>query len=134
MNILPASAVDTAQSGVSKIVSKKDRSAQSGYKRPLIIISWPRFPRFFFTFVRFALHTTNNDIAAPQVDVYLDLACPDSAAAWPTVRQIVWEYGFRTEFVLHILPTSQSDVAFDAAKVGHLSLPSHIRLHTARKS
>ena len=59
---------------------------------------------------------------AAQVDVFLDLACPDSAAAWPTIKETVWGYGFRTEFVFHVLPTSQTQVAFDAAKVCHLSI------------
>lgn len=63
-------------------------------------------------------------VAAPhtQVDVFLDLAGPDSAAAWPTIRQVVWEYGFRTEFVFHILPAPRNEVAFYAAKVCLLSL------------
>ena len=52
------------------------------------------------------------------MDVFLDLACPDSVAAWTTIKQVVWDYGFRTEFVFHILPMSKNQAVFDAAKVG----------------
>lgn len=55
-------------------------------------------------------------VADGKVDVFLDLACPDSAAAWTTIKQVVWDYSFRTEFVFHILPLSQNQVVFDAAK------------------
>ena len=55
------------------------------------------------------------------MDVFLDLAGPDSAAAWATISQVVWDYGFRTEFVFHVLPSPQNQVSFDAAKVSLLS-------------
>ncbi|CAN0445820.1 unnamed protein product, partial [Laminaria digitata] len=50
------------------------------------------------------------------VDIFLDLACPESAVAWPTIKKIAWEYEFRTEMVFHILPMPRNQMAFDTAK------------------
>ena len=75
------------------------------------------FPRYFY--LRFRLRARNHIYrCTAQVDVYLDLASPDSAAAWKTTWEVVSEHGFRTEFEFHILPILQNKIVFDAAKVG----------------
>lgn len=52
-----------------------------------------------------------------QVDVFLDLACEDSAFAWTTIKQMVREYESRTKFVFHVLPMPHNQMALDTAKV-----------------
>eukprot|EP00752_Nemacystus_decipiens_P002559 g2400.t1 len=53
---------------------------------------------------------------ALSVDVFIDLACPQSAAAWPTLKRIVREQRHRVDFVFHVLPMSEHPIGFFAAK------------------
>lgn len=51
-----------------------------------------------------------------KVDVFIDLACAKSAAAWPTLKRIVREQRHRVDFVFHILPLSEYPIGYFAAK------------------
>jgi len=42
--------------------------------------------------------------AAIHMDVYLDLACPDSKAAFPVLKQVADNYGSRLRLKLFIFP------------------------------
>lgn len=52
-----------------------------------------------------------------KVDVFIDLACQKSAAAWPTLKRIVRDQRSRVDFVFHVLPLSDYPIGYFAAKV-----------------
>lgn len=51
------------------------------------------------------------------MDIFLDLACPDSAAAWPILKQTAEDYADVADFAFRIFPLPFNHFAFDAAKV-----------------
>eukprot|EP00903_Cladosiphon_okamuranus_P010594 g10018.t1 len=63
------------------------------------------------------LRSSDAEEAFGQVDVFIDLACPKSAAVWPTLKWIVKEERHRVDFVFHVLPLSDYPIGYFAAKV-----------------
>ncbi|KJE93977.1 hypothetical protein CAOG_04686 [Capsaspora owczarzaki ATCC 30864] len=60
----------------------------------------------------------NGSPAAPlQIDLFVDLLCPDSQAIWPTLKQVADHYGAPTlRLVTHIFPLPYHHNAYYAAQ------------------
>lgn len=56
-----------------------------------------------------------------QVEIYLDLACSDCKAAWPTIMQAAKEFGRGAEFIFRLFPLPYHSNAFTAAQVRPLA-------------
>lgn len=54
---------------------------------------------------------------AIQLDVFLDLADPQCAKAWPTLKRAVRDNEYIMEFVFHAVPLAANPIAVDYAKV-----------------
>ena len=52
-----------------------------------------------------------------QVEIYLDLSCTDSVAAWSTMAQVVEEFGDDVEFIYRLFPLPHDHIAFTIAQV-----------------
>lgn len=52
-----------------------------------------------------------------QVEIYLDLSCADSAAAWPTIAEVVEEFGDDAEFIYRLFALPHHQIGFTLAQV-----------------
>lgn len=52
-----------------------------------------------------------------QVEIYLDLSCADSVAAWPTIANVVEEWGDHVEFIYRLFLLPDDHTAFTIARV-----------------
>lgn len=68
-------------------------------------------------------HAASTVHYAPQVEVYLDLACSDCALAWPVMTRVAKAYGQQTNFIYRLFPLPYHNNAFAAAQVRFVFLP-----------
>jgi len=55
------------------------------------------------------------------IDGFFDLLCPDSAAVWPTIKQVIQAYGSKNlQFVMHTFPLPYHTFAFIANQGAHV--------------
>lgn len=55
------------------------------------------------------------------IDGFFDLLCPDSAAVWPTIKQVVQAYGSKNlQFIMHTFPLPYHYHAFIANQGAHV--------------
>jgi len=54
------------------------------------------------------------------VDAFVDLLCPDSAAAWPTLLQVTQHYGNNVQLLAHTFPLPYHTNAFIANQGAHV--------------
>lgn len=52
-----------------------------------------------------------------QLDIFVDLADPQCAKAWPILKSIAHDNEDTVEFVFHAIPFSDSLIAMDYTKV-----------------
>lgn len=56
-------------------------------------------------------------VCGVQVEIFLDLSCPDTAAAWPTMSKAVEEWDDSVEFIYRLFPLPYHHGAFTIAQV-----------------
>jgi len=65
----------------------------------------------------FGTGTTDSPI---QMDMFLDLLCPDCAAAWPNVKSVADYYGSNINIKLHTFPLPYHTYGFMMAQAAHV--------------
>ncbi|CAM9486261.1 unnamed protein product [Choristocarpus tenellus] len=58
--------------------------------------------------------------AVLKVEIYLDLTCSDCQEIWPTMMEVVGEYGDRVEFLFRLFPLPYHQNAFIAAQAAQV--------------
>jgi protein-disulfide isomerase len=60
-------------------------------------------------------------VSAPIVfDAFVDLLCPDCAAAWPNIKAVTDHYGSNISVVLHTFPLPYHTLGFTIAQAAHV--------------
>eukprot|EP01102_Stenamoeba_stenopodia_P012519 TRINITY_DN396_c0_g1_i1.p1 TRINITY_DN396_c0_g1~~TRINITY_DN396_c0_g1_i1.p1 ORF type:complete len:247 (-),score=43.20 TRINITY_DN396_c0_g1_i1:100-840(-) len=63
-------------------------------------------------------YSINSPVAPIWLEAYYDFLCPDSAATWPVIQDVLRQWGDSIWFRLHVFPLPYHHNAFLAAKAG----------------